>query len=147
MTGPAPASLPDWAPGTVAVLATGAGAPHAIPVSTAVRTGPRTIALALALRRESLARLRADARCALTIVTDGDVAFTAHGRATIEAEPMTVSDRVAALRIDVETIQDHADERFVIDAGVRWHWTDDDAEHQDASIRAALASATTGGMR
>ena len=31
--------LPTWPDGTVAVLSTGAGAPHAIPVSTAVRSG------------------------------------------------------------------------------------------------------------
>ncbi len=149
MTGSESDPLPDWAPGTVSVLATGAGAPHAIPVSTAVRTGPRTIALALSLRRESLARLRADPRCALTIVSGGDVAFTAHGRATIVEQPMTVSDRVAAVRIDVDAIQDHGDERFEIDAGVRWHWTDDEAEQQDSTIRAALAAEppTTGGMR
>lgn len=131
--------LPDWPPGTVAVLATGAGAPHAIPVSTAVRSGPRTIALALALRRESLARLREDARCSLTILAAGDVAFTAHGTATIVEEPMAASDRVAAVRIEVESIQDHGQDRFEIDAGVRWHWTDSEAEQRDAELRAALA--------
>ena len=129
--------LPDWPPGTVAVLATGAGAPHAIPVSTAVRSGPRTIALAL--RRESLARLREDARCSLTILAAGDVAFTAHGTATIVEEPMAASDRVAAVRIEVESIQDHGQDRFEIDAGVRWHWTDNEAEQRDAELRAALA--------
>lgn len=131
-------ALPEWGPGTVAVLSTGAGPPHAIPVSTAVRAGPRTIALALALRRESLARLRADFRCALTVMAGRDVAFTAHGRATIVAEPMEVSDRVVAVRIDVDAIQDHGNDRFEIDDGVRWHWTDAVAERQDAEIRAAL---------
>jgi hypothetical protein len=116
------------------VLSTGAGPPHAIPVSTAVRRGPRTIVLALALRRESLARLREDARCALTIIAAGDVAITAHGRATIVEEPMAVSDRVAAVRVDVEAIQDHGDDRFEIDDAVRWHWTDPDAEQLDAAI-------------
>jgi hypothetical protein len=127
-------TLPAWAPGTVAVLATGAGAPHAIPVSTAARAGPRTIVLALSLRRESLARLREDPRCALTIMAGGNLAFTAHGLATIVAEPLAGSDRVAALRIDVEAIQDHGDDRFEIDDGVRWHWTDPDAERLDAAI-------------
>ena len=32
--------LPEWPDGTVTVLSTGAGPPHAIPVSTAVRSGP-----------------------------------------------------------------------------------------------------------
>ncbi len=137
-------ALPEWGPGTVAVLSTGAGPPHAIPVSTAVRAGPRTIALALALRRESLARLRADFRCALTVMAGRNVAFTAHGRATIVAEPMDVSDRVAAVRIDVDAIQDHGNDRFEIDDGVRWHWTDAVAERQDAEIRAALGE-TLGG--
>ena len=120
------------------MLSTGAGPPHAIPVSTAVRTGPRTIVLALALRRESLARLRADDRCAVTIVSGGDVAVTAYGRATVVAEPMAVSDRVAAVRIAVDAVQDHGQDRFEIDAGVRWHGTDAEAERRDAEIRAEL---------
>jgi hypothetical protein len=37
----------------------------------------------------------------------GDIAFTAHGRATIVEEPMAVSDHVTAIRIDVEALQDH----------------------------------------
>jgi hypothetical protein len=138
-------TLPPWAAGTVAVLATGAGAPHAIPVSTAARAGPRTIVLALSLRRETLARLREDPRCALTIMAAGNLAFTAHGLATIVAEPMAGVNRVAAVRIDVEAIQDHGQDRFEIDAGVRWHWTDADAERPDERIRAELAR--LGGLR
>jgi hypothetical protein len=134
-----PDVLPEWAPGTVAVLSTAAGAPHAIPVSTAVRAGPRTIVLALALRRESLARLRADDRCALTLLAGGDVAVTAHGRATIIEEPMAAADRVAAVLIDVTSIQDHGQPSFALDDGVRWHWTDAESERRDAAIRAALA--------
>ena len=84
--------------------------------------------LALALRRESLARLREDPRCALTVLAAGDVAVTALGRAAVVAEPMAVSDKVAAVRIDVEPIQDHGQDTFEIDAGVRWHWTDAEAD-------------------
>jgi hypothetical protein len=133
-----PEALPEWEAGTVAILSTGGGPAHAIPVSTGVRAGPRAVVLALALRRESLARLREDPRCALTIVTAGDVAVTALGRATVVAEPMAVSDQIAAVRIDVEAIQDHGQATFEIDAGVRWHWTDDEAERRDADVRAAL---------
>ena len=132
--------LPEWPPGTVAVLSTGAGSPHAIPVSTAVRAGPRAVVLALAPRRESLARLREDARCALTIIAAGDVAFTAHGRATIVEAPVAGLQGVAAIRVDVEAIQDHGQATFEIDDGVRWHWTDPEAEQRDARIRAALGA-------
>jgi hypothetical protein len=131
--------LPDWPAGTVAILSTGAGAPHGIPVSTALRAGPRTVFLALALRRESLARLREEPRCALTILDGRDVAVTAHATATIVEEPMAVSDRVAAVRLDVEAIQDHGQPRFTIEAGIRWRWTDAEAERDDAAIRAALS--------
>jgi hypothetical protein len=120
------------------VLSTGGGAPHAIPVSTAVRAGPRRVLLALALRRESLARLRSDDRCALTIMAGDDLACTAHGRATIVEEPMAVSDSVAAVAVDVDAIQDHSQPRFVIEAPVRWRWTDDEARERDDVIRAAL---------
>jgi hypothetical protein len=131
-------ALPEWEAGTVAILSTGGGPAHAIPVSTGVRAGPRSVVLALALRRESLARLREDPRCALSILAAGDVAVTALGRATVVAEPMAVSDRIAAVRLDVEAIQDHGQPTFAIDAGVRWHWTDAEAEARDADVRAAL---------
>jgi hypothetical protein len=130
-----PDALPEWPPQTVAVLSTGAGAPHAIPVSTARRAGPRTIVLALATRRESLARLREDPRCALTVVTAG-AAFTAHGHATLGA---AIADGVVAVRIDVASVEDHDDPRFEIDDGVRWRWTDPDAERRDAEVHAALS--------
>jgi hypothetical protein len=130
--------LPSWDDGTVAILSTGGGAPHAIPVSTGVRAGPDRILVALALRRESLARLREDPRAALTLLTGGDVAVTAHCRATILQEPMTISDRVAAVALDVLDIQDHGQPRFVIEEGVRWRWTETEAADRDAQIRAAL---------
>ena len=94
---------------------------------------------ALALRRESLARLRQDPRCALTIMAGGDLAFTAHGPATIVEEPMAVSDRVTAIRVDVEEIQNHGQDAFKIDDGVHWHWTDPESEKRDADIGAALS--------
>jgi flavin reductase (DIM6/NTAB) family NADH-FMN oxidoreductase RutF len=131
-------ALPEWAPGTVAVLSTGAGAPHAIPVSTGVRTGPRTVLLALSRRRETLTRLRADPHCALTVLGEGDVAFTAHATATVVQEPMEADDRVVAVRLDVDEVQDHGDPRGEVEAGVRWRWTDAEAQRRDAAIRAAL---------
>jgi flavin reductase (DIM6/NTAB) family NADH-FMN oxidoreductase RutF len=119
----------------VAILSTGAGAPHAIPVSTCVRAGPRTVLLALAHRRESLARLREDPRCALSIVGAGNVAVTAHARATILHD---LSDAVVAVRLDVERLQDHGQPTFEIEEGVRWRWLDDEARERDAQLRAAL---------
>jgi flavin reductase (DIM6/NTAB) family NADH-FMN oxidoreductase RutF len=127
--------LPEWPPGTVAVLSTGAGEPHAIPISTAVRRGPLSLAFALGLRRESLARLREQPRCALTILAAGNVAVTVIGRAVVEEE----GERVAVVRVSVERIQDHGRDTFVIDDGVQWRWTDDEAERTDASIRTRLA--------
>jgi len=129
--------LPAWEDGTVAILSTAAGAPHAIPVSTTVRAGDRRLLLALALGRESLARLREDPRCALTIVA-ADVACTAQARASVVQDPMAVAAGVAAVALDVEEIQDHDQPRFAIEAGVRWHWTDAQAAERDAAIRTAL---------
>jgi hypothetical protein len=122
----------------VVILSTGGGPPHAIPVSTAVRAGARTIVLALALRRESLARLRADPRAALTFFGP-DLACTAHATAAIAQEPLAEAAGVAAVRLDVHALQDHRNPRFAIDDGVRWHWTDDEARERDAEVRAALA--------
>jgi hypothetical protein len=131
-------TLPEWEDGTVAVLSTGGGAPHAIPVSTGVRAGPRRVVFALARRRGSLQRLRAEPAVALTLMAAGDVAVTAFGRATVLAERLSISDRVAAVVLDVERIQDHMAPGFQITGGVRWHWTDERARIRDAEIRAAL---------
>jgi nitroimidazol reductase NimA-like FMN-containing flavoprotein (pyridoxamine 5'-phosphate oxidase superfamily) len=127
--------LPEWPDGTVATLSTGAGEPHAIPVSTIVRADDRTVLFVLARRRESLARLRADPRCALTILARG-VSVTALGRATVlDAE---ISERVVAVRLDVERVQDHAQDTFELLEGVRWRWTDPEADRIDAELRQAL---------
>ena len=133
------AALPRWEPGTVAVLSTAGDPPHAIPVSTAVRLGPRRAALALARTRASLERLRTNPACALTIVAGQDVAFTAHARATVVQDPMTVAANVVAVVLDVDDVQDHADPRFAIEAPVAWRWVDAEAAERDAAIRAALA--------
>jgi hypothetical protein len=123
--------LPDWPEGAVAVLST--AGPHAIPVSTATRSGDATIHLALAHRRESLARLREEPRCALTILAAG-VAVTAYATASIVEE----DDRVAYVRLDVDDARDHDQPTFELDDGVRWHWTDEGAEAGDAETRATL---------
>ena len=129
--------LPEWEPGTVCVLTTGGGAPHAIPVSTALRAGPRRVLLGLATRRETLARLRREPRCALTIMAAA-VACTAHARAEIVLASLPGAEGVAAVALEVDVIQDHMQPRFAIAAGVAWHWTDAEAREGDASVRAAL---------
>jgi len=128
--------LPEWPAGTVAILVTAGPAPHAIPVSTALRAGPRTVLLALAAGRESLGRLRADPVVALAVMAEDDVALTAYGSAEPLAEPMPQG--VVAVRIDVERVQDHGRPAFVIEAGVRWRWNEARDKKRDAQVRAAL---------
>jgi hypothetical protein len=131
---PAMDMLPDWPDGTVATLVTQGEAPHAIPVSLVLRAGPRELLVGLAPSRESLARLRADPRAAVTILAAGDQAFTAHGRATAFEETGTV----VAVRIAIERIDDHNRPTYEIRNGVQWEWTDDDARERDTRARAAL---------
>ena len=123
-------------PGTVAVLTTtGDDGPHAIPVSTAIPAGPNAVLLALGPRRGSLARLRADPRVALTVLAHG-TAVTLRGRASIAGQ----AAGTVAVRIDVEAVDDHDQPTFAIHEGVRWEWTDADAERRDADVRQALSS-------
>ena len=124
-------ALPHWPEGTVAVLTTHPA--HAIPVSLALRAGDRSLVIGLAPRRRSLELLRADPRCAITVLARG-IAFTAHGRAVAFSDP----DPVVAVRIEVDTLADHDAPAFEIDAGVTWRWTDETASDRDAAARAAL---------
>ena len=127
--------LPLWPEGTAAVLSTVAGgAPYAIPVSLALRAGPRELLVGLAPRRRSLENLRAEPACAVTVMAGGDIAFTAHGRAISFEE----ADAVIAVRVAVERIADHDHPTFAIDDGVRWRWTDERAVERDARAREAL---------
>lgn len=127
--------LPEWPPGTVTILATAGEGPHAIPVSAALRAGPSRVLIGLAASRDSLARLRADDRVALAIVSE-NVAVTAHGHALVLGEELT--EGVVAVEIEVERVQDHDRPTFAIEAGVRWRWTDREAERRDAEVHAAL---------
>jgi hypothetical protein len=125
--------IPDWPPGTVAILVTHGA--HAIPVSTARRTGPTTVLLALGPQRGSLARLREDPRCALAVIAAG-VAVTLRGRATEVGE----AAGTVAVRLDVDAVDDHAQPTFAIHEGVRWEWTADEARARDEAVREALSS-------
>jgi len=128
--------LPEWPPGTVTILATAGEAPHAIPVSAAVRAGPRHALLGLAATRGSLARLRTDPRVSLAIIAS-EVAVTAYGSARVLDE--TLVEGVVAVEIEVHEVKDHDRPTFAIEAGVRWRWTDPEAQRRDAEVHAALA--------
>jgi hypothetical protein len=134
----APATIPPVRPGTVAILSTGGGDPHAIPVSSWVAAGGR-IVVALARRRESLARLRRDPRAAFTVLAEG-VAITAHTTASVVAESMDAAAHVAAVLLEIHGVQDHAEPRFALEDGVRWRWVDADAEAGAEAVRAELAA-------
>jgi hypothetical protein len=123
--------IPHWPPGTVAVLTT--AGPHAIPVSTALPAGPTSVLLALGPGRGSLARLRVDPSCALMVLAE-DVAVTLRGRATEVGD----AAGTVAVRLEVEEVDDHMQPTFAIEAGVRWRWTEPEAERRDAEVRAAL---------
>lgn len=127
--------LPHWPAGTVAILATDDGTPHAIPVSAVVRGGDRRLLLALAVRRGSLARLRERPQVAVALIA-ADVAVTAEGAARVIAQPLT--DGTVAVEVTVRAVHDHDRPTFAIEAGVRWRWTDDEAATRDADVRAAL---------
>ena len=131
--------LPEWPVSTASVLATvdSDGAPHAIPVSTARRAGDRRILFALGPTRGTYERLQADARAVLTVMAP-DAAFSAEGTVRVIAEPLDPDGRVHGLELAVETIWDHNGPNFGMDEGVRWHWTDADAERGDDEADAAL---------
>jgi hypothetical protein len=128
--------LPDWPAGTVAILVTIGETPHAIPVSAVLRAGPWRLLLGLADGRGSLARLRADPRVAVALLSAG-VATTARGRARVLENP--ASDGVSAVEVTVDELDDHLRPTFALEDGVRWRWTDDQARDRDAAVRAGLA--------
>jgi hypothetical protein len=119
---PALDALPEWPGRVVAVLATVSGGPFAIPVSAPVRAGDRRILINLRRDRGSLARMREEPRVALLLLAEGNIAFTARGRA--HAEELTQD--YCAVAIDVDEIDDHRQAAFVVDSGPGRTWVDED---------------------
>jgi hypothetical protein len=127
--------LPVWPDGTVTILVTAADVPHAIPVSAAVRAGPRQVLVGLASTRGSLERLRRNDAVALLIMAEG-TAVTAHGRARVLDDEL--GEGVVAVSIQIEYVQDHNRPTFEILGGVSWRWIDPDAESRDEQVRVGL---------
>jgi len=121
-------ALPHWTPRTVGVLCTLGDGPHAIPVSAPVRAADHRVLINLHRERASLARLRADPRVALVVLTEGDVAFTARGRAHVLEDPMAVAADYVAVEIAVEHVDDHRQASFVVQAGIDRRWVDEEEQ-------------------
>jgi hypothetical protein len=100
---------------------------HAIPVSAPVRADDRTIMLSLHRSRDTLGRIRRWPEVALTFLAEGDLAFTARGRAAVVEEPMAVDPEYVAVSIAVDHVDDHRQSAFRVTAGVDREWADQDA--------------------
>lgn len=74
--------------------------------------------------RGSLAPLRRHPQV-LTVLAEGDFAFTARGRARIVQETMTRALDYAAVAIEVEHIDDHPQAAFVVESGIGRRWIDE----------------------
>jgi pyridoxamine 5'-phosphate oxidase-like protein len=117
--------LPEWPMRTIAVLSSLGQGPHAIPVSAPVRAGDQRILIGLHRDRGSLARLRRRPEVALTVLSEGDIAFTARGRARVIEEPMACAPEYVAVAIDVEAVDDHRQAAFQVESGVGRRWIDE----------------------
>src|SRR5215469_11203882 len=134
--------LPGWPQRTVAVLSSVDDDVHAIPVSAPVRAGDRAILLSLHRSRDTLGRIRRWPEVALTFLAEGDVAFTARGRATVVEESMTVDPEYAAVSIVVDHVDDHRQPAFRITAGMDREWIDQAARAALAARVRALSNAS-----
>ena len=106
-------------------------------VSAPLAVGDRRVWLSSRCDRGSLARLRRDERVALTILTQGNVAFSARGRAQIVEEPMEHAPDYAAVAIDVDAIDDHRQAEFAVEHGVGREWID---QHEKLALGQRLVA-------
>jgi len=133
-----PGILPRWPQRTVAVLSTVDEGVHAIPVSAPVRAGDRRILLSLHHSRDTVGRIRRWPEVALTVLAEGDLAFTARGRATVAEEPMAADPEYVAVAIEVAHVDDHRQPAFRVTNGVDREWVDPAARTRLAARLRAL---------
>ena len=132
--------LPHLPEGLVAFVATaGDAGPHVIPVSALHRAGPRRLLLALTHRRGTLARLRARPAVAVALTGTG-FAVTAHGPATVVADPLPGAEFMAAVAVEVERLADHLRPETELRRGVDWGWRGPAAAERHDLVVAALAA-------
>jgi oxalate decarboxylase len=129
------ASLPEWPERTVGVLSTLDGGPHAMPIATLLRDGEHRILLALGRGSGSLARLRESPRAALTILGEGEVAFTALGQARVVRDMLDDLPEFAAVEMVVESVVEDDAAGFEIDVKL--------GERDAAGLRDRLAALRT----
>jgi Pyridoxamine 5'-phosphate oxidase len=132
-------ALPEWPARTIAVLSTVDPDPYAIPVSAPLRAGDHRVLISLHRSRGSLARLRRRARVALTVLTEGNIAVTARGRARIVEERLARALDYAAVAIDVEHVDDHRQAEFAVESGIDRRWVDE-SEKRGLGERVAALS-------
>jgi len=132
------AGLPPLPDGLVAlVAASGPDGPSVIPVSALHRASPSRLLFALAPRRATLARLRADGRTAVALLGPG-IALTAHGTSRVVADPLPGAPNVVALTLDITRLQDTAGAHTLVHDGIRWGWRDEESAARHARVLAAL---------
>jgi flavin reductase (DIM6/NTAB) family NADH-FMN oxidoreductase RutF len=140
-------AIPELPEGIVAVLATvGRDGPAAIPVSALLRAGPDRLLLALARTRGSVARLRADPRCAVSLNGPG-MSRCLEGTARVAADPLPGADFMVAFELRAERIRDARGPATEVDEGIRWRWTTAEAAERHAAVMAALAALSRGPRR
>jgi hypothetical protein len=89
----------------------------------------------------SRSRRRSGPEVALTFLAEGDVAFTARGRATVVEEPMAIDPEYAAVSIAVDHVDDHRQPAFRVTAGADREWVDEPARAALAARVRALSNA------
>ena len=135
------AKLPHWPNETIAVLCTVDEAPYAIPVTAPLRVSDRKILLSLNDCRGSLARLQKNPQVALLILSAGDLAFTARGRAVVvETTPAL---EFVAVAIEAEAIDDHRVPGRAITSGAAIDWDRASTRHLLRAHLDALAEIAT----
>jgi hypothetical protein len=107
-----------------------------------VRVSDTRILLSLHHSRDSLARLRREPAVALTVLAEGDVAFTARGLARVIQEPLACDEEYVAVAIDVEHVDDHRQPAFAVDSGVGREWRDAGEQKRLGARVGALAQLT-----
>jgi hypothetical protein len=82
---------------------------------------------------------------ALTVLAEGDIAFTARGWARVVEERLARAPDYAAVAIDVEHIDDHRQPEFAVESGIDRRWLDEDEQRalrERVEVLGELAAST-----
>ena len=105
-------------PSSVVATIDADGAPRVAPFGSLRAVNPRLLRFIAHQYHDTLANLKRDPRCMVSMICPPDIAVSVRGRARIVEDPLSIDNNYALIEIDIEEVKNDMPVRIGIDSGI-----------------------------